>query len=139
MKSFIQKISILLVTLVSSSLIFAQDKSDKLIADCAAAKEAFIKADSLMSHMFNTAPGYVIFPNIGKGAIGVGGAAGNGILYEHSKPVGKADMTQVTVGFQFGGKAYREVIFFEDQAALENFKAGKLKFSAQASAVAVKT
>ncbi|HEY1869863.1 MAG TPA: YSC84-related protein, partial [Chitinophagaceae bacterium] len=75
----------------------------------------------------------------GKGAIGVGGAAGNGIVFENGNPVGKASMKQVNVGFQFGGQAYREVIFFESADALNRFKQNKFEFSAQASAVAVKT
>jgi lipid-binding SYLF domain-containing protein len=45
-------------------------------------------------------------------------------------------MKQVSVGFQFGGQAYREVIFFENQAAVDRFKQDKIEFDAQASAVA---
>src|SRR5262245_49207435 len=117
MRSIIHKIGILMIVAsLTPALIFAQDdKAKKLMIDCESSRAAFIKADSLMSHLFATAPGYVIFPNIGKGAIGVGGAAGNGILYENSTAVGKGEMKQVTVGFQFGGQAYREVIFFESQ------------------------
>jgi lipid-binding SYLF domain-containing protein len=74
---------------------------------------------------------------VGKGAIGVGGAAGNGIVYEKGKMIGKAKMKQVSVGFQFGGQAYREVIFFENQGALDRFKQDKFEFAGQASAVAV--
>lgn len=92
-----------------------------------------------MANLFDHSTGYVIFPNVGKGAIGVGGAAGNGIVFENGKAIGKASMKQVNVGFQFGGQAYREVIFFENQAALDRFKQNKFEFSAQASAVAVKT
>ena len=113
------------------------DDKDKLLNDASNARDQFIKADSLMKTMFDHSVGYVIFPNVGKGAIGVGGAAGNGILYEHGTPVGKAKMKQVTVGFQFGGQAYREVIFFENDAALQQFKTGNYALSAQASAVAV--
>ena len=85
-----------------------------------------------MQHLFDHSTGYVIFPNVGKGAIGVGGAAGNGILYENGKAVGRASMKQVSVGFQFGGQAYREVIFFENQAAVDRFKQNKFEFDAQA-------
>jgi lipid-binding SYLF domain-containing protein len=74
---------------------------------------------------------------VGKGAIGVGGAAGNGTLYEHGSAVGSAKMKQVSVGFQFGGQAYREVIFFESQEALDRFKGDKFEFAGQASAVAL--
>ena len=92
-----------------------------------------------MRSLFDNSAGYVIFPNVGKGAIGVGGAAGNGILFERGKMMGKASMKQVSVGFQFGGQAYREVIFFENDAALDRFKQNKFEFTARASAVAVTT
>ena len=112
----------------------AQDQ--ELIDDSKAAIEAFIRTDSLMKNLFDHAYGYVVFPNIGKGAVGIGGAAGNGIVYEQGKMIGKSKMTQVTVGFQFGGQAYREAIFFENKETLDNFKQNKVEFSAQASAVA---
>jgi lipid-binding SYLF domain-containing protein len=118
--------------------VMAQDDDDnKIIADCKEAETAFINKDGLMKNLFNNSYGYVIFPNVGKGAIGVGGAAGNGIVYEGGKMVGKAKMKQVSVGFQFGGQVYREVIFFENKEALDRFKEGKFEFAAQASAVAV--
>jgi len=115
------------------------DKENKLIKDAQEAKEDFIKTDSLMANLFNQATGYVIFPNVGKGAIGVGGAAGNGIVYQGTTMIGTADMKQVTVGFQFGGQAYREVIFFENQEALNRFKENKIELSAQASVIAATT
>lgn len=111
-------------------------KETKLIADCSEAKAGFVKADGLMQSLFNDSYAYVIFPNVGKGAIGVGGAAGNGIVFEGGKTVGSAKMKQVSVGFQFGGQAYREVIFFQDKAALDRFKQNKFELAAQASAVA---
>lgn len=119
--------------------VMAQDDDDhsKLKTDADNAKTAFIQSDGLLQNLFDKSVGYVIFPNVGKGAIGVGGAAGNGILYENGTAVGRAKMKQVTVGFQFGGQAYREVIFFENQAALDQFKGGNFELSAQASAVAV--
>lgn len=112
-------------------------KESKIIADARAAKADFARTDPGLSKWFSDSYGYVIFPNIGKGGIGIGGAAGNGIVYERGKMVGKAKMTQVSVGFQWGGQAYREVIFFESKEALARFKASKYEFSAQVSAVAV--
>jgi lipid-binding SYLF domain-containing protein len=114
-----------------------EEKVEKLTQDAQEAKTQFISADPLMESLFNNSYGYVIFPNVGKGAIGVGGAAGNGVVYEKGNAVGTAKMKQVSVGFQFGGQAYREVIFFENQAALDRFKQDKFEFAAQASAVAV--
>jgi lipid-binding SYLF domain-containing protein len=116
----------------------AQNSKDKkIIQDADYARSQFISKDGLLKNLFDNSYGYVIFPNVGKGAIGVGGAAGNGIVYERGQIIGKAKMKQVSVGFQFGGQAYREVIFFENQAALDRFKQDKFEFAAQASAVAV--
>ncbi|TMI81085.1 MAG: hypothetical protein E6H10_12420 [Bacteroidetes bacterium] len=140
MKNFIRVVALLLVMCGPgmSTVVFAQDstKDSKLIGDCHTSKAAFVKVDSLMHSLFDNAAGYVIFPNVGKGGIGVGGAAGNGILFEKGQAIGKASMKQVSVGFQFGGQAYREVIFFENHDALNKFKQDKFEFSAQASAIA---
>src|SRR5207244_7678697 len=86
---------------------------------------------------FQTAYGYAVFPTIGKGGVGIGGAYGEGHVYEKGKYIGNASMTQITVGFQLGGQAYSEIIFFQDQAALKNFTSGNFEFGAEASAVAI--
>ena len=75
--------------------------------------------------------------NRGPVGVSVGGAAGNGIVYENGNTIGTAKMKQVSVGLQFGGRACREVIFFENKAALDRFKENKFEFAAQVSAVAV--
>jgi lipid-binding SYLF domain-containing protein len=117
----------------------AQDDSqERIMNDSKKAKASFLKADPSMENLFKNASGYVIFPNVGKGAVGVGGAAGKGTVYEKRMPVGIARMVQVTVGAQAGGQAYREVIFFENKDALDRFMQNKVEFSAQTSAIAVK-
>jgi lipid-binding SYLF domain-containing protein len=131
----------ILVCVFNTMLIFGQSdsKSDKIIADSNVAKAEFIKKDALMKSLFDSAYGYVIFPNVGKGGIGVGGAAGNGTVYEKSAIVGMAKLSQVSIGFQAGGQAYREIIFFESKKELDRFKNSQFEFSAQASAVAAKS
>lgn len=116
----------------------SDSKNNKIIADSKTAKSEFIAADGLMKGVFDTAYGYVIFPNVGKGGVGVGGAAGNGVVYEQNQIVGMAKLSQVSIGFQAGGQAYREIIFFESKKELERFKNSQFEFSAQASAVAAK-
>ena len=86
---------------------------------------------------FKTAYGYAVFPTIGKGGVGVGGAFGKGRVYEKGKYVGDASMTQVTVGFQLGGQAYSQIVFFENQSAFKEFTSGNFAFGAEASAVAI--
>ena len=110
-------------------------RDKRLIEDSKEAQSEFIRTDALMRNLFGSAYAYVIFPNIGKGGFGIGGAMGNGIVYQRGAIIGSARMTQVTIGFQAGGQAYREVIFFENESVLNNFKENKIEFSAQASAV----
>jgi lipid-binding SYLF domain-containing protein len=91
---------------------------------------------SLSRTFFESAAGWAVFPSVGKGGAGYGGAFGRGVVYERGRPVGYCSLTQASIGFQLGGQVYKELIFFEDQAALAEFKAGDLAFSAQVSAVA---
>ena len=125
---------IVMACVLNIAPVFGQSK---IIAGSKTAKAEFIKKDPLMKSLFNKAYGYVIFPNVGKGAIGVGGAAGNGVVYEKNMMIGTASMTQVTVGLQLGGQAYREIIFFETKREMDRFKDSRFEFAAQVSAVAV--
>lgn len=102
-----------------------------------AALRDFRAADpSLDDSFFESAAGWAVFPSVGKGGAGYGGAFGRGVLYAGGRAVGYCSMTQASIGFQLGGQVYKELIFFEDQAALAEFRAGDLAFSAQVSAVA---
>ncbi|MBF6991989.1 YSC84-related protein [Cupriavidus sp. IK-TO18] len=87
--------------------------------------------------LLKSAYGYAVFPTIGKGAVGIGGAHGKGRVYEKGKYIGDTSMTQVTVGLQLGGEAYSEMIVFEDERALKEFTSGNFEFGADASAVAI--
>jgi lipid-binding SYLF domain-containing protein len=86
---------------------------------------------------FNTAYGYAVFPTIGKGGVGVGGAFGKGRVYRGGKAVGETSMSQLSIGFQLGGQGFSEIIFFQDERAFKEFTTGKFEFSADASAVAI--
>jgi lipid-binding SYLF domain-containing protein len=86
---------------------------------------------------FDNSYGYAVFPTIGKGGLVVGAAHGKGHVYKQGAYVGDASMTQVSVGFQAGGQAYSQIIFFQDQRAFDEFTSGHFEFSADASAVAI--
>jgi lipid-binding SYLF domain-containing protein len=89
------------------------------------------------SAFFNNCYAYAVFPTVGEAGLGVGGALGKGHVYVHGHLVGDTTMGQVSVGFQAGGKAYSQIIFFQDKRALEEFESGTFEFAAGASAVAV--
>lgn len=86
---------------------------------------------------FDNSYGYAVFPTIGKGGMGIGGAHGKGKVYARGAQIGTSSMTQVTVGFQLGGQAYSQIIFFQDERALKEFTSGNFEFGAQATAVAI--
>ncbi len=100
--------------------------------------ERFKNADEGINSFFNDAYGYVVFPKIRKGGMGVGGSAGKGKLFEKGKYIGDVKVKQLTVGFQLGVQAFSEIIFFKDKLDFLNFKRGNFEFGAQASAVAIK-
>ena len=86
---------------------------------------------------FSNAYGYAVFPTIGKGGIGIGGAHGKGRVYAQGSHTGNVSMTQVTLGFQLGGQAFSQMIFFEDERSFREFTSGNFEFSAQMTAVAI--
>lgn len=111
------------------------DKDKEVMAHAEKAKAALLEKDSGLEKFFNNASGYVIFPNIGKGALIIGGAMGNGVVYENGNAIGMANIKKLSIGLQAGGEALTEVIFFETDEALEKFKQENYEFAAQLSAV----
>lgn len=104
--------------------------------DYTAAIKMFRDAPSSQTY-FNSAYGYAVFPRVGKGGWVIGGAFGRGQTYVGSRVTGDTSLSQITIGFQFGGEAFSEIIFFADKAAYERFTAGKFEFAATAQAVAI--
>ena len=86
---------------------------------------------------FSSAHGYAVFPTIGKAGLGIGGAHGDGRVYEGGKRIGETSMTQLSIGLQAGGEGYSEIIFFKDKRALDEFTAGNFEFGAGVQAVAI--
>ena len=111
--------------------------SAKAQADSYSDTIALFKQAGASAGFFENCYGYAVFPTIGKGAIGVGGAHGSGRVYEQGKPVGSSKMTQVSVGFQLGGEAFSQIIFFQDERAFREFTRGQFEFGAGVSAVVI--
>ena len=119
----------------SNAVIAASHKQEMQKASATIA--AFKKKDPSIKGFFNRSYGYAVFPTVGKGGIGIGGAFGKGKVFRGGKYVGNAKLTQVSVGFQLGGQAYSEIIFFQTKSAFRKFTDSNLKLSAQVSAVAI--
>ena len=133
-------VTIWLIVLCSMSAWAAWDpnkeQKEKAMVEGTIAK--FKQADSSMKVFFDKAYGYIVFPGVGKGGFIIGGGHGDGWVYEKGRHIGRATLTQLTVGAQIGGQSYSEVIFFEDKKTLDDFKKGNWELSAQASAIIVK-
>ena len=109
---------------------------DTMSTQVNAAIGRFKFSDPSLERFFQQAYGYAVFPSVGKGGFWIGGAHGDGEVYEQGRLIGITSITQITLGPQIGGQAYSEIIFFRDRDALAVFKTGNLTFSAQVSAVA---
>ena len=110
-----------------------QEPSDKTQE----AIKSLVETDPGLADWFLGAAGYAVFPNVGKGGLGIGGAHGNGELIGDGQALGKTEMTQVTVGLQAGGQSFIQIIFFKDEKDLDDFMGGDFEFNAQVSAVAL--
>ena len=126
---------VLAVSMAMLSGITAQ-AADNLEKESQEAVAGFLQKDSTLKPFIDNAAGHAIFPNVGKGGLIVGGAHGEGLVYEKANLIGKAKMSQASIGAQIGGQTFAEIICFETPAALEDFKAGKMEMSAEVSAVA---
>jgi lipid-binding SYLF domain-containing protein len=101
--------------------------------------ERFKSVDAGIADLMEGSVGYVVFPEIEKGAILVGAAHGKGVVYEGGEMVGTATVSQGTVGLQLGAQVYSQLMFFGTQPALDQFKANKWAWHGEASAVAAKS
>lgn len=133
--------SIAMVLMMSMMFVAsAQTKKDKkIMKDAEKGKKELVKVDPGLKKFFDDSAGYVIFPNVGKGGFIIGGASGNGVLYQGGTAQGMADLKKVDVGFQAGGQAIIEVIFLETDDDVTDFEEEKFQFSANISAIALKS
>ncbi len=95
------------------------------------------KKSPAVQPFFKDAYAYAVFPTIGKGGLGIGGAYGKGRVYRGGKVTGEMSLTKVSIGFQAGGQGFSEMVFLQDKRAYDDFTSGEFEFDAAASAVAI--
>jgi len=125
---FFALLIMMIVALNFSSLAQADSYSNTI--------EVFNKSQ-VVQPFFKNCYGYAVFPTIGKGGIGIGGAYGKGQVYQGGKVTGTTSLVKVSVGWQWGGQAFSQMIFFEDKRSYNDFTSGNFEFDASASAVAI--
>ena len=138
-----KKLTAVLVTLsmvlasFSALAEWTPDTSNKMELSVAEALITAKDKDPSLSTWFETAYAYAVFPTVGKGGIGIGGAHGKGLVIRGDSTVGTTSLSQITIGLQLGGQVYAEYIFFKDKTAYDHFTRGNFEMGAQVSAVAI--
>jgi len=115
-----------------------QEARDELVRDAAVALSDWNRQAPGIESFAWAGYGYVMFPGIGKGGVGIGAGYGRGVVYEHTRHVGFADLSQGSLGLLIGGQSYQELIVFDDKATMERFKHGQFDLSADSTGVMVK-
>jgi len=111
--------------------------SSPAFADSYSKTISVFKQSEAVQPFFKNCYGYAVFPTVGKGGMVVGGSFGNGQVYQQEKLSGKVSLTKLSIGFQLGGQAFSEMIFFQDKRAYNEFINGNFEFDASVSAVAI--
>jgi lipid-binding SYLF domain-containing protein len=117
----------------------SSDDRSELLQDANSALSEARSGSSSFDSIIRNAPAYAVFPSVGKGGAGVGGAYGRGIVYKNGTAIGYADLSQATIGAQLGGQTYTQILVFETEHALDRFRQGNYEFGAQATAVALQS
>ena len=68
------------------------------------------------------AAGVLVFPNVIKAGIGLGGEYGEGVLQIKGANAGYYSIAAASIGFQLGAQARNQVILFMNQSALDTFR-----------------
>jgi hypothetical protein len=126
------RFSVLLITMICAWNLPGLAQAD----DFSKTVDVFKQSEAVRPFLKN-AYGYAVFPTVGKGGLGIGGAYGTGQVHRGGKVTGEATMTRLSIGFQAGGQAFSEIIFFQDKRAYDEFTSGSFEFDAQASAVVI--
>ena len=123
--------------ILSAMMILVSNFANLAQADNYSNTIKIFKKSQAVQPFFKNAYGYAVFPTIGKGGVGIGGAFGKGQVYRGGKVTGTTSLIKGTIGFQLGGQVFSEIIFFQDKRAYDEFTSGNFEFDANASAVAI--
>ena len=112
-----------------------QEGKDELVRRAAAGLKAWDRAVPGIERFAQGNLGYIMFPEINKGGVGIGGAYGRGVVYARGQHIGYADLSLGSLGPQLGGQTYQELIVFADEATFARFRRGRFDVTAATSMV----
>ena len=123
---------VVLIVVVAALILSSPAHADKFTDTI----NVFKKSEAVQP-FFKNAYGYAVFPTVGKAGIGIGGSYGTGQVYQGGKVTGEVSLVKASIGWQLGGQAFSQMIFFKDKRAYDEFTSGEFEFDATASAVAI--
>jgi lipid-binding SYLF domain-containing protein len=134
-------LTVVLVAIVAGCATAPKTKSERMSLQAAAENTVadMRSRDPSLQMVMDRAAGYIVFPSVAQGGFIVGGASGNGVIYEGGRMVGFAQLSRGSLGLQAGGQKLAELIVVRDPQTLERIRAGSFDFGGQASAVALRS
>lgn len=95
---------------------------DEINAEVKQALGNFQQQTSAGHELSKKAAGMLVFPNVLKAGIGVGGEYGEGALLVKGKTVGYYNVASASIGFQLGAQARSQILLFMSDKALADFR-----------------
>lgn len=137
----------LMIVLMSTMLAFGADserEQDRVKDAGDVLKEVLNIPDDIPQELLDKAECIVVLPSVKKGALGIGGSYGRGVMIcrsgEHYKGRWGAPalyaLEGISIGFQLGGQATDFVLLVMNQKGAESLLYSKVKLGADASAAA---
>lgn len=115
----------------------SRPEQSSLEARANAVVESMVARDPSLAQLLEDSPGYVVFPQVAEAGFIIGGSNGVGVLYENGRAIGYSELYEGTLGLQLGGQSFSELVVFQNQSALDRFKAGNFDLTAGVTAVAI--
>ena len=120
LKSVISMVSIATVLLLIGTVAMALDTA-ALNTQVSATLDKFYALSPQHKALADKAAAVLVFPDITKGGIGIGGEHGDGALQEGGKTVGYYSISGASIGLTLGLSHHSEVILFNTPAARDKF------------------
>ena len=95
---------------------------DEIDAEVRQALKSFAQHTSAGYELSTKASGVLVFPNVIKAGIGIGGEFGEGALLVHGKTVAYYNIAAASIGLQLGAQARAQIVLFMNEKVLQNFR-----------------
>jgi SH3 domain-containing YSC84-like protein 1 len=144
MKKFIACLTVVVISSLGAFAANDEREADRVKDAGVVLKEILNIPDDIPQDLLDKAECLIILPSVKKGALGIGGSFGRGIMIcrsgEHYKGKWGAPalyaLEGISIGFQIGGQATDFVLLVMNQKGAQSLLSSKVKLGADASAAA---